>query len=203
MTASTCSSGENDCGKTTILDAIRYVLLTQSREYIRVTTDDFHLEPGKREANRASKFRIECEFRGFTTDEIAPFLEWASIENVEGNDEYVFRIWMEAYRKNDKVFSDVKAAARQRGDSTTIFGAWPAPRDLLRATYLKPLRDSDAELTPGRNSRLSQVLSSHGLFANAGDEHPLVELLTEANDGVENYFNNDPAGKGLLEELNS
>ena len=198
MTASTCSSGENDCGKTTILDATRYVLLTQSREYIRVTTDDFHLEPGKREANRASKFRIECEFRGFTTDEIAPFLEWASIENVEGNDEYVFRIWMEAYRKKDKVFSDVKAGQDSEGTQLPSLA-----RDLLRATYLKPLRDSDAELTPGRNSRLSQVLSSHGLFANAGDEHPLVELLTEANDGVENYFNNDPAGKGLLEELNS
>lgn len=189
--------GENDCGKTTILDAIRYVLFTQSREYIRVTTDDFHLKPGKGEANRASKFRIECDFRGFTTDEAAPFLEWMGIQAVDGSDEYVLRVWMEANRKNDRVFSDVKAGQDSEGTQLPS-----AARDLLRVTYLKPLRDSDAELTPGRYSRLSQVLSSHGLFADAGEEHQLVELLTEANDGVEEYFKNDPDGKVLLEELN-
>lgn len=189
--------GENDCGKTTIIDAIRYVLFTQSREYIRVTTDDFHLKPGKGEADRSSKFRIECEFRGFTTDEAAPFLEWVSIETVDGSDEYVLRVWAEANRKNDRVFLDVKAG--QDGEGAQLPSA---ARDLLRVTYLKPLRDSDAELTPGRYSRLSQVLSSHGLFADAGEEHRLVELLTEANDGVENYFKNDPDGKILLEELN-
>ena len=189
--------GENDSGKTTILDAIRYVLFTQSREYIRVTTDDFHLKPGKGEPDRASKFRIECEFRGFTTDEAAPFLEWIGIKTVDGSDEYVLRVWMEANRKNDRVFFDVKAG--QAGEGAQLP---PAARDLLRVTYLKPLRDSDAELTPGRYSRLAQVLSSHGLFVNAGEEHKLVELLTEANDGVEDYFKNDPDGKVLLKELN-
>jgi len=189
--------GENDCGKTTILDAIRYVLYTQSREYIRVTTDDFHLEPGKGEADRAAKFRIECEFRGFTTDEAAPFLEWVGIEAVDGSHEYILRVWMEANRKNDRVFSDVKAG--QDGEGAQLPSA---ARDLLRVTYLKPLRDSDAELTPGRYSRLSQVLSSHGLFADAGEKHKLVKLLTEANAGVEDYFKNDPDGSILLKELN-
>ncbi len=189
--------GENDCGKTTILDAIRYVIFTQSREYIRVTADDFYLEPGRGEAHRASKLRIQCEFRGFTTDEAAPFLEWVSIETVDGSNEYVLRVWMEANRKNDRVFPDVKAGQESEGI--------PLPseaRDLLRVTYLKPLRDSDAELTPGRYSRLSQVLSSHSLFAESGEAHKLVELLTEASEGVEDYFKNDTDGKVLLQELN-
>lgn len=34
--------GENDSGKTTIVDAIRYVLRTQSLEYIQVEEKDFH-----------------------------------------------------------------------------------------------------------------------------------------------------------------
>jgi len=189
--------GENDCGKTTILDAIRYVLFTQSREYIRVTTDDFHRAPDADEANRARMLRIECEFRGFSTDEAAPFLEWVGIEAVDGTDEYVLRVWMEATRKGDRVFSDVKAGQDPEGAQLPS-----AARDLLRVTYLKPLRDSDAELTPGRYSRLSQVLSSHSLFSEAGDEHKLVGLLSAASDGVEDYFRNDDEGKTVLEELN-
>jgi len=189
--------GENDSGKTTILDAIRYVLFTQSREYIRITTDDFHLSPGDEESKRAEKLRIECEFRGFTTTEAGPFLEWIGIENADGTDEYVLRVWLEATRKGDRVYSDVKAGPGTDGTQLPS-----AARDLLRVTYLKPLRDSDAELTPGRYSRLSQVLSSHSLFADAGDGHRLVELLSTASDGVESYFKDDDGGKVLLEELN-
>lgn len=190
--------GENDSGKTTILDAIRYVLLTQSREYIRFTTDDFHLAPSGTEADRATKFRIECEFRGFSPDEAAPFLEWASIETVDEEDQYVLRVWIEANRKGNRILFDVKAGQDAEGSQLPSVA-----RDLLRVTFLKPLRDSDAELTPGRYSRLSQVLSSHSLFADAGDEHKLVGLLTVANDGVEDYFKNDSDGKTLLIELNS
>ena len=49
--------GENDSGKTCIIDAIRFVLLTQSREYLRIDKDDFH--------NGAKELRIECIFRVF------------------------------------------------------------------------------------------------------------------------------------------
>jgi len=37
-------------------------------------------------------------------------------------------------------------------------------RALLRVTYLKPLRDADAELIPGRRSRFAQILKAHSLF---------------------------------------
>ncbi|MEB3736348.1 AAA family ATPase [Halopseudomonas pachastrellae] len=36
-----------------------------------------------------------------------------------------------------------------------------AVRELIRATYLRPLRDAEAELRPGRQSRLSQILAAH------------------------------------------
>jgi len=39
-------------------------------------------------------------------------------------------------------------------------------RQLLATAYLKPLRDAEREMSPGRNSRLSQVLSS---FPNIGE----------------------------------
>jgi putative ATP-dependent endonuclease of OLD family len=48
--------------------------------------------------------------------------------------------------------------AGKHGDGPEI-GA--AVRDLVRATYLRPLRDAEAELSPGRLSRLSQILGAH------------------------------------------
>ena len=50
--------GENDSGKTAIIDAIKYVLHTQSYEYIRPTTDDFYLKPSKKESKRSKDFLI-------------------------------------------------------------------------------------------------------------------------------------------------
>ena len=37
-------------------------------------------------------------------------------------------------------------------------------REFLRVTYLRPLRDAEAELSAGRNSRLSQILRAHPNF---------------------------------------
>jgi putative ATP-dependent endonuclease of the OLD family len=48
--------GENDAGKTAIIDAIKYVLHTQSFDYIRPSYEDFCLEATQNEINRADEF---------------------------------------------------------------------------------------------------------------------------------------------------
>ena len=53
--------GENDTGKTAIIDAIRYVLRTQSGEYIALDEKDFY-KPKTSGTDRASELKIECEF---------------------------------------------------------------------------------------------------------------------------------------------
>ena len=53
--------GENDSGKTAIVDAIRYVLRTQSGEFIQFEDKDFYQEP---DGNRKDEFKIECVFDG-------------------------------------------------------------------------------------------------------------------------------------------
>ena len=37
-------------------------------------------------------------------------------------------------------------------------------KEYLKVTYLKPLRDAASDLTPKRNSRLSQILAGHPAF---------------------------------------
>ena len=60
--------GENDSGKSTIIDAIKQVLYTQSFEYIRLDESDFY-KPN--DSVRATDFKIECKFTDFKDEESA------------------------------------------------------------------------------------------------------------------------------------
>ena len=41
--------GENDTGKTAVIDALRFALGTRDQEFIRVEDTDFHWPPGSKE----------------------------------------------------------------------------------------------------------------------------------------------------------
>jgi putative ATP-dependent endonuclease of OLD family len=84
--------GENDSGKTAIVDAIRYTLLTQSGEWIRLEESDFYAEGEK----RAQNLKIECVFRGFSHQEAGCFLEWIGTEEIDGERLFVLKIRLTA-----------------------------------------------------------------------------------------------------------
>jgi putative ATP-dependent endonuclease of OLD family len=202
--------GENDSGKSSIVDAIRYVLGTQSREWVRYEKTDFH----ESDAKRANKWKIECIFRGITHEEAGPFLEWLGFEEIDGKQEYVLKVRLAAELKSgDRVVPDYLRAGPDAVGSQLDGEA----RDRLRATYLKPLRDADNELTPGQRSRFAQILKAHKLFQKnnvPGEEkkHPLETFLAKANEEIDKYFTDEneageTAGKlmgtlnGFLEEF--
>ena len=204
--------GENDSGKTAVIDAIKYVLQTQSHDYQWIVEEDFFLEPGieQTDANRAKSFKIECIFRGFDAEnnEAANFIEWLGIEKGgDGKDRYFLKVTLNAERKERKIIPDIKAGPDDEG--TQLDGA---ARDFLRVTYLKPLRDAESELIPGRKSRLAQILKSHEAFSSVPEaEHPITEIAQSANKQIEGYFrgkdgNNkdilDQSGKELLSDIN-
>jgi len=185
--------GENDSGKTAIIDAIKYVLHTQSYDYIRPCYEDFYLENTKDESERSTKFKIECTFKEFKDYEAKSFLEWLGIDDER---EYFLKIWLEGTRKGSKVFYDLRAGIDDEGSQ--ISGE---ARDYLRTTYLKPLRDAQSELTPKRGSRLSQILDSHEEFEDK-ENHNLKDILDKANEDISDYFENGD-GQKLLQDINS
>ena len=67
--------GENDSGKTTIVDAIRYALKTQSGEFIQFDDKDFYQDV---QGNRMDEFKIECVFDGLNEQDSGLFWEWLS-----------------------------------------------------------------------------------------------------------------------------
>ena len=72
-------------------------------------------------------------------------------------------------------------------------------RELLKAVYLKPLRDAEREMSSGRNSRISQILMSHPVFSDR-DGHRLKEILSNANNDIEKYFIEED-GKIILQTI--
>ena len=151
--------GENDAGKTSIIDAIRHVLLTTSYEPVRLFEQDFHING----ADRAQTLTIEATLCGLSADQEASVLEWLTLEN-DGTCSLILHL--------EARHHPPQATKRARVDTvirTGTNGTGPevgyAVRELVRATYLKPLRDAEAELRPGRQSRLSQILGAHNDIA--------------------------------------
>lgn len=187
--------GENDSGKTAIIDAIKLVLKTHAYEWIKVERSDFYLI---NEKLRTEKLRIEIHFKGITDDEAKHFIEWLGWEDEKVVKEgrlvtemrpKLILIYQAEYRDNRIIPSDVKA-----GMDGTGFLLNAEAREYLKCTYLKALRDADSELMDKKNSRLSQILQEHKLFKKKkGDDkkHDLEEIFKEANEKVKNYFNDD------------
>ena len=173
--------GENDSGKTAIIDAIKYVLKTHAYEKIWITDNDFY--------EGSSEFRIEIIIKGFTDLEASHFTEWLSWENVTSNGEMTnlpfLRLIFKAHRRENGIWSSPISAG------STIDGSMldPDAREYLKVTYLKPLRDAEDEMTAKKASRLSQILSGHDLFRkDQATPHRFEEIVKTANNDIENWF---------------
>ena len=193
--------GENDSGKTTIIDAIRYVLRTQSLEFIQVDEKDFH---EYLDGSRANELKIECTFRGFSEDasDVADFLEWIGFDDSQN---YYFKIWLHAKRKDNSIYQTIRAGVDSEG--AYIEGD---ARDLLRVVYLKPLRDALTEMTHGYKSRLAQILKNHDVFIKEKDkttgkelQHQLEKDYANMKKEIDGFFDNGGKGEIIKTTINN
>ncbi len=154
--------GENDSGKSAVVDAIRYVLWTTSLEFHRPNDDDFHVK----ESQRANSFTIRLSFSDLATHEVGRYLEWITVEN-SAPCLYVHFQATRIQDANGRARVSYVCHSGKNGDGPTIEGP---VREFLRVTYLRPLREAERELSAGKGSRLSQILSSHPDFKNQADD---------------------------------
>lgn len=147
--------GENDAGKTGIIDAIRQVLLTTSYENLRLYEQDFHVHG----STRARILFIEATLSNLSKDQQSAVLEWLTLED-DGTCSLIVHLQGKFIPAQGKKRAHVEVIVRSGKD-----GLGPeigySVRELIRATYLRPLRNAEAELSPGRQSRLSQILAAH------------------------------------------
>jgi putative ATP-dependent endonuclease of OLD family len=170
--------GENDSGKSAVIDAIRLVLKTHSYDWARIDEYDFY-----RNQNR---LRIELVLSGMMPEEAKNFTEWLSLEG-EGEHTVPFLRLILDVKRNPVTGQilpyEVRAGADADGKQLS-----PEAKEYLKVTYLKPLRDAEEELIARKNSRLSQILIGHEAFKDKGDDHLLMELLAGFNNAIEKYF---------------
>ncbi|MFS3930873.1 ATP-dependent nuclease [Priestia flexa] len=189
--------GENDAGKTAIIDGIRYLLGSVSDDFEKISQEDFY-SPNK--DIYSDYFFIEGMFTNLSDKEAGAFLEWLSFDD-ENN--YILRLILKVEkRKNENgvEYIDKKLLA---GEATCEGRLDSAARNLLKTTYLKPLRDAGAELKSGFRSRLVHILKAHPAFKNNEEQtHKLVEVMKEANEEIEKYFESEYIeGHSLISDI--
>lgn len=149
--------GENDSGKTAVINALRLVLGTRDQEFFRVNENDFHQPPGGLE--RRKEIRIRCKLAGLAPADRSTFVEYLTYEGPEGGKTAVLCLTWRAERlvrpQTGRRLISVDLRSGKDGDGPALdFEA----RQLLCATYLRPLRDAQRAMSSGRSSRLSQIL---------------------------------------------
>lgn len=168
--------GENDSGKTAIIDAIKLVLRTHSYDYIRVDDKDFYQE--------ANRFRIELKFEDLKPEEAKNFTEWLGWTGKGEEAKPFLKLNYDVKRQADKIIpTDVKAGVDEEGYLLSA-----ETKEYLKATYLKPLRDAENELVAKRNSRLSQILLGDEAFKGKEKDNDLVKIFSGLKEELENYF---------------
>jgi putative ATP-dependent endonuclease of OLD family len=143
--------------------------------------------------------RIECIFKNLRDNEAFHFTEWLGMEGEGEMIEPYLRMILDIRHNGERILPfEVRAGVDDIGDLLTA-----EARDYLKATYLKPLRDTQHELIPKRNSRLSQILEGHEIFKGKTDDHKLKDISRCFNCLIQKYFNRDYSSKNCKCERDS
>ena len=159
--------GENGCGKTAIINALR-LSLRELESYSDFSEDDFYCSLDKK--NRATEIKIDINLAELSEDEKITFLTWCDAAfdahlhlNITEN------ISRPGFFKR-KYWGGLSSSSIFEEDTF----------DRVECIYLPPLRDAVSKLSSGRRSRLALLLKKqYGDNANL-----LVDSVKSFNDSI-------------------
>ena len=162
--------GENNSGKTAIIDALRLALkIGEYRKNLYVKPSDFHIDQF---GEQADTINIDIYFNDLTqTQAIAFYMltNGSDLSKAELHIEYSLYI---DRKGGQRVREDVKGGPAFNSVPREVF-------DNINLLYLAALRDAEYDLRPSKNSQLANILYS---VAKTDDEKVrLVKVLEKAN----------------------
>lgn len=188
--------GENDSGKSAILDAIKIVLGTTDLGWYHLESTDFHNEDTTKEIS------IVCKFSNLTPDEQAAFLECVSYE--EQDEPMVPSLYFHWNCKYVTTFKPPRPISNlTSGKQGNGLSPSAEARELIRVTYLRALRDAYSDMQSGRHSRLSQIIQHIPTLTDGKDEYqPGMNLQELSLLGITNLSNDLLVNHPVLKSVN-
>ena len=176
--------GENNAGKTTIIDALRICLGYRDQDGLRVTKNDFHISITD---ENLKPIEFDLSFKKDVDEEIGYFIELYDAEN--DSVDLHFKFSLRQYNKYERIHSDVWGGKNEGAN---------IPSEVFHSfiqVYLGALRDAERYLRPGRYNQLGDLVI--GL-----DEKNISEDYNR-NTMVEEFSNNiaDSEFSGFVEEV--
>ncbi len=177
--------GENNSGKTAVIDAIRSGLGERQFEQDDLTYD----VATKTYATHSS---IELRFTGLSLDDEAAFLP--ALVPGDSPSKYDARIKVTATQRGDDIVRELAVGSNTRG------GAIFEVLQHRRVIYLPALRDPESAsgLRPGRQSQLAQLLKR---VTNDQQRQELVDAVADANNVLKAFGSVETARKLLADNL--
>lgn len=160
--------GENDGGKSAVIDALRFALGTTDQEWHRLEPTDFH-DSGELGSPANDEITVVCKFEKLNSDETCAFVE--HLTHIAGDNPALYVNWRVKHLRTSpsgRTFWRPETHSGKDGKGPSIP---PGLNELLRTTYLRPLRDAEQSLSAGRGSRVSQVLNNIAEVKSAGDPY--------------------------------
>lgn len=187
--------GENDSGKSAIMDAIKIVLGTTDLNWYRIETDDFYNE------DTTLEIEIVCKFEGLTDVERGAFLECLTYEDVEKKIPCLYLYWKCRYLTTFKPPRPISNVST--GKNGTGMAPSAEAREMLRTTYLRALRDAYSDMQSGKRSRLSQIMRNVSAVDKGEDKYEEGKDLNSLSIvGIANLSNELLANHPALDSIN-
>ena len=139
--------GENNSGKTTIIDALRLMLFSgRDFDSLRLTEDDF------RAGTEHAPIEISCRFTGLEEEDEVHFQE-CLVDIGDGKFEMQINARVEFNETTNRCNVNMWGGE-------TEGGSLPSNHyDRLATVYLQPLRDPERGLRPGQHSQVSRLIA--------------------------------------------
>ncbi|TFW13364.1 DUF2813 domain-containing protein [Massilia arenosa] len=163
--------GENNVGKTTIVEALRTLLSNLDEAPVRICVDDLH------DASQA-KASFRFIFKALTVDQASEFMSAVTLEQ-DGTFAAAFAVEFEAPDRTGRLKVRRYCGEQDTAPLTTEMS------EQLRSVYMPPLRDASRNLKPGTRSLLARLLQR--VATEPGLEHcnQILELVDAQLDGAQ------------------
>lgn len=179
--------GENNIGKSSIIDVLRLALTSgQYKKGFYIGIDDFHIDDY---GNRANEIDIVVYFEGLTHNQGVAFYELTNGSDTTKAELHIKYIVTIDNKGKERVKDYIRGGSRENTLSREVF-------DNINLTYMAALRDVESNLRPSRNSQIANLLFSYA--STEEDKNRIISIFNDANNsvmedssiiGVENIIN--------------